>query len=121
MSEIKDFVSQGVNIYLDATSYFDAETALEVTAQRGRPIVMAGFLQKTTLPVGLFYTRNCTLYGFTITDSTVEELRYYSEQINQWLAKGDLKGKVAQRLSLSRAAEAHQIYESKKLFGKLVL
>ena len=94
---------------------------MEVIAQRGRLIVIAGISQKTTFPVGPFYLRNCCLYGFTVTDSTVEELHYSSEQINQWLTKGALKGKFAQKLPLSQSAQAHQIYESKNLFGKLVL
>jgi len=118
---IKDFVSQGVNIYWDITSHFDAEKAMEVIAQRGRLIVIAGISQKTTFPVGPFYLRNCSLYGFTVTDSTTDELQLYADQINQWLAKGVLKGKIAQILPLSQAAEAHQMYESKNLFGKLVL
>ncbi len=118
---IKGFSPQGVNVYWDTTMHFDAEKALEVTAHRGRLIVMAGLSQKTTFPVGPFYLRNCSLYGFTVTDSTVDELQLYADQINQWLAKGALKGKIAQKLPHSKAAEAHQIYESKNLFGKLVL
>ena len=58
---IKDFVCQGVNIYWDITSHFDAEKAMEVIAHRGRLIVMAGISQKTTFPVGQFYLRNCSL------------------------------------------------------------
>ncbi len=118
---IKDFSSQGVNVYWDATSHFDAERALEVIAHRGRLIVMAGISQKTTFPVGPFYLRNCTLYGFTATDSTTDELHLYADQINQWLAKGALKGRIAQKHPLSHASLAHQIYESENLFGKLVL
>jgi NADPH:quinone reductase len=84
-------------------------------------VVMAGLKQQTILPVGPFYTRNCTLYGFTVTDATREELRHYAEQINQWVMKGVLKGKIAQKLPLSQAAKAYEIYEAEDLFGKLVL
>jgi NADPH:quinone reductase len=118
---IKDFSAQGVNMYWDTTSHFDAEKALEVIAHRGRLIVMAGISLKTTFPVGPFYLRNCSLYGFTVTDSTTDELQIYADQINQRLAKRILKGRIAQKLTLSQAADAHQIYESKNLFGKLVL
>jgi NADPH:quinone reductase len=118
---IKDFSSQGVNVYWDTTTHFDAEKALEVMAHRGRLVVMAGIAQKTTFPVGLFYLRNCSLFGFTVTDSTVDELQAYADQTNQWLTKGALKGRIAQKLPLSQAAKAHEIYETKSLFGKLVL
>ena len=97
------------------------ERALSVLARRGRLIVMAGLTHRCTLPVGPFYTSNCTLYGFTITDATAEELGDYAAQINSWLAKGALQAKIAARLPLSRAAEAHGMFETHDLFGKLVL
>jgi NADPH:quinone reductase len=118
---IKDVAPQGVQVYWDATTHFDAAGALDVMAQRGRIIVMAGPAQQTLLPVGSFYFRNCTLYGFTVTDATTEELRRYADQMNAWFAKGLPKGKIAQTLPLSHAAEAHQLYETRSLFGKLVL
>jgi NADPH2:quinone reductase len=83
--------------------------------------VMAGLGHRCTLPVGPFYTSNCTLYGFTVTDATVEELGDYAAQINSWLAKGALRAKIVARLPLSQAAEAHQMFETNDLFGKLVL
>jgi NADPH2:quinone reductase len=118
---IRDAAPQGVQVYWDATPHFDATRALEVMAQRGRVIVMAGPAQQTLFPIGAFYLRNCTLYGFTVTDATTEELSRYAEQINAWLSKGLPKGKIAQTLPLSQAAQAHQLYETKSLFGKLVL
>jgi len=118
---IKDVAPRGVQVYWDATTHFDAAQAVDVMAQRGRIIVMAGPAQQTLLPVGSFYLRNCTLYGFTVTDATTEELRGYADQMNAWFARGLPKGKIAQMLPLSHAAEAHQLYETRSLFGKLVL
>jgi len=118
---IKEVAPQGVQIYWDATTHFDAARALDVMAQRGRIIVMAGPSQDTLLPVGPFYLRNCTLYGFTVTDATMEELQHYANQMNSWFARGLPKGKIAQQLPLSQAAEAHQLYETRSVFGKLVL
>ncbi len=118
---IKDFAPQGVNVYWDATRKPDAAKAMEVVAHRGRIVFMAGLSHQTTLPVGPFYTHNCSLYGFTVTDATTEELAEYAERINHWLAQGVLKGNIAKRLPLSQAARAHQMYESESLFGKLVL
>jgi NADPH2:quinone reductase len=118
---IKEVAPQGVHVYWDTTTHFDAARALDMMAQRGRIIVMAGPSQQTILPVGPFYLRNCTLYGFTVTDATMEELQRYADQMNVWFARGLPKGKIAQQLPLSHAAEAHQLYETRSLFGKLVL
>ncbi len=45
----------------------------------------------------------------------------FPDQMNVWFARGLPKGKIAQQLPLSHAAEAHQLYETRSLFGKLVL
>jgi NADPH2:quinone reductase len=118
---IRGFASTGVDIYWDATTAPEVERALSVIARRGRLIVMAGLTHRCTLPVGPFYTSNCTLYGFTVTDATIEELSDYAAQINSWLAKGALRAKIVAKLPLSQAAEAHRMFETNDLFGKLVL
>jgi NADPH:quinone reductase len=114
-------VPRGVNVYWDTTSHFDAAQALAVSAHRARMVVMAGLAQQTVFPIGPFYTGNCTLYGFTVTDATREELGHYAEQINAWVGQGILKGKIAHKLPLSEAAKAYEIYRTEDLMGKLVL
>jgi NADPH:quinone reductase-like Zn-dependent oxidoreductase len=51
----------------------------------------------------------------------MEELQRYADQMNSWFARGLPKGKIAQTLPLSHAAEAHQLYEMGSVFGKRVL
>jgi NADPH2:quinone reductase len=115
------FAPKGVNVYWDATGQPDARRAVEAVAQRGRIIFMAGRGRDTILPVGTFYVRNCTLFGFTVTEATTEELAECASIINKWLACKTLKAKIALRLPLSDAAKAHYLNESGSLFGKVVL
>ncbi|EFH84076.1 NADPH:quinone reductase [Ktedonobacter racemifer] len=118
---LKHFAPQGVNVYWDATPQPDIECALNAIAQRGRIIFMSGPLHQTTLMVGPFYMKNCTLYGFTVTDATIDELHTCASQIDYWLGRGVLKGRTALKLPLSQAAAAHRIYETQSLSGKIVL
>ena len=118
---IREFAPGGVDVYWDATGRLDARRAVDAVAQRGRIVVMAGRSHDTILPAGSFYIRNCTLYGFTVTDATVEELAEYASEIGKWLTRGALRVKIASRLPLSEAAEAHRLVESGSLFGKVVL
>jgi NADPH2:quinone reductase len=115
------FAPDGVNVYWDATGRPDVEQALAVLARRGRIVLMSGLKHRCTLPVGAFYTKNCTMFGFTVTDATIEELAAYAVEINSGLAKGVLKGKVHAILPLAQAAEANRMVERGKLFGKIVL
>jgi NADPH2:quinone reductase len=118
---VHKFAPNGVDVYWDATVQPDARRAVDTVARRGRIIFMAGRSHETVLPVGSFYIRNCTLFGFTVTDATSEELAIYASNIIKWLALKHLRAKVACRLPLSDAAKAHHLIESASLFGKVVL
>lgn len=118
---VKEFAPDGLDIYWQATQTFDLEQAVSLMAQRGRIVVIAGLNAGTTLPVGQFYTRGCTLYGYVVTYASVEELSAYARQINGWLSKGKLRARIAETLPLSEAAEAHRLQEAGKTFGKIVL
>jgi NADPH2:quinone reductase len=118
---LREFAPQGVNVYFDTTRQFDAKIALQSLAQRGRILVIAGMARDTLLPVGQFYLRNATLFGFTVTDATAKELAAYAMEINQWLARGVVRARIAYRLPLSNAAEAHRLLEAGGIFGKIVL
>ena len=59
--------------------------------------------------------------------ATAEEQRAASEDINRWLAEGDLKPKIDRVLPLAEAAAAHRLQEENTigqkgtLAGKIVL
>ncbi len=118
---LRDYAPEGVDVYLDTTRQFDGEQAVESIARRGRILVIAGLAAQTLLPVGRFYQRNATLYGFTVTDASTEELALYAHEINRWLAQGALPVRIAAHLPLSQAAEAHRMLEAGGVFGKIVL
>ncbi|MCC6265342.1 MAG: NADPH:quinone reductase [Bryobacterales bacterium] len=118
---LREFAPEGVDVYFDTTRQFDGSLAVESIARRGRIVVIAGLDARTMLPLGRFYQRNATMYGFTVTDATAEELASYAAEINRWLANGVLSARIAAHLPLSQSAEAHRMYEAGGLFGKIVL
>lgn len=118
---LREFAPDGVNVYLDVTRHFEARTALESLARRGRIVAIAGLTRETVLPVGLFYQQNATLFGFTVTDATTDELARYAREINRWIERRVLRPRIALRMPLSEAAEAHRRLEAGGLFGKIVL
>lgn len=121
LEALREFAPKGVDIYFDTTRHFDGSLAVESLARRGRILVIAGLNAQTLLPVGRFYQRNATMFGFTITDASTEELASYAVEINRWLAEGVLPARIASHLPLSQAAEAHRMFEAGGLFGKIVL
>jgi NADPH:quinone reductase len=84
---------------------------------------MAGLNAHPPFPVGAFYTKDCSMHGFAITNATPEELRDVADQINRLLAAGALKAKVDRVMPLAEAAMAHRLFEEHQaeLSGKIVL
>lgn len=61
---IKKFAPDGVNIWWGPLRQADFERAISHLSLNGRMIVIAGRDARTVFPVGPFYAKNCTVYGF---------------------------------------------------------
>ena len=124
---IKSFALNGVNVWWETLREPDFDRAVSLLAPRGRMILMAGRDARPQFPVGPFYVKGCSLYGFAMFNATSEEQRTSAEDINRWLAEGKLKPKIDRILPLSQTAEAHRlqeqstIHKSGAVAGKLVL
>lgn len=118
---LKTFAPEGLNIYWDASGKLDLESALPVMAAHGRILVMSGLDRACTLPVGQLYTKNLTLFGFTITGLGIAELAAGASIINENLALGKLKAKIHSKMRFSETAKAHSLVESGNVFGKIIL
>jgi NADPH:quinone reductase len=123
VAAIRNFAPQGVDVYWDTTRAPDFERFVPLLRHRGRTILMAGLNAHPSFPVGAFYTKDCSVHGFAVTNATPQELREVAEQINHLLAAGALKAKIDRVMPLADAAMAHRLFEDKQgeLSGKIVL
>ena len=96
-------------------------------ALRGRIVIMAGREARPPFPVGPFYVKGCSLFGFAMFNATPAEQRAAAADINRWLVEGKLKANIDRILPLSEAAAAHRLQEDNTigkagtLAGKIVL
>lgn len=124
---VRKFAPEGVNVWWETLRDPDFDKAISLLAPHGRMIVMAGRDARPSFPVGPFYSKSCSLFGFVILNSPPAQLRAAAEDINRWVTTGKLKAQIDRVLPLSKAAEAHRIQEEstiKKtgaLAGKIVL
>ena len=123
---ISEFAPDGIDVYWDTTTKPDFERAVPLLSHRARIVLMAGLDAHPPFPVGAFYTKDCSLHGFAITNATAGELQDCARAINEWLAKGKLLARVDRVMSLAEAARAHQLIEDSlrgrlKLHGNIVL
>ncbi len=124
---IRAFTPAGVDVWWETLREPDFERTIPLLALRGRMVVMAGRDARPPLPVGPFYTRDCSLVGFAMFNATAREQRSAAVDINQWLEQGKLKARIDRVMPLAQAAEAHRLQEdstirkSGVLTGKIVL
>ena len=72
---VKDFTKgQGVNVWFE-TQPPDFVRPIELLARRGRMIVMAGRQAQPTFPVGPFYVKDLSLFGFAMFNASPDEQR----------------------------------------------
>jgi NADPH:quinone reductase len=126
-AEIKRAAPNGLNVHWETLRDVDFDKAIGLMTPRGRMIVMAGRDARPVFPVGPFYLKSLSLYGFTIFGAPPEKQRACMEKILPWLAAGKIKACVDRVLPLAKTAEAHKLQEestignSGALTGKIVL
>ncbi len=127
VAAIKSFAPDGVNVWWETLREPDFERTIPLLARRGRMVVMAGRDARPMFPVGPFYTKDCSLFGFALFNTSAEEQRAGAGELNRWMSEGKLKARIDRVLPLSAAVTAHRLQEestihrSGALAGKIVL
>jgi NADPH2:quinone reductase len=126
-ARVKEFAPQGVSVWWESLREPDFDRAIGALAPRGRMVVMAGRDARPPFPVGPFYVKGCSLYGFAMFNATADQQRAAAADLNRWLAEGKLKANIDRVMPMAQAAAAHRLQEENSLHhagtlsGKLVL
>lgn len=124
---LREFAPGGLDVWWETLREPNFERTVGLLAPGGRMIVMAGRDARPVFPVGPFYVKGCSLYGFAMFNATQDEQRRAADDINRWLAAGKVKPRIDRVLPLSEAAAAHRLQEENTLHqagtlaGKIVL
>ncbi|MFM8251207.1 MAG: NADPH:quinone reductase [Planctomycetota bacterium] len=123
----KVFAPGGVQVFWETTREPQFDAIVPLLAERGRIVLMAGREARPVFPVGPFYVKGCSMHGFVMFKATPDEQRVCAEDLNRWLASGQLQPRIGREFRLSEAAQAHQLQEDNTLrqagtlAGKIVL
>jgi NADPH2:quinone reductase len=124
---VRDFAPDGVDVFWETQREPNFDKIVEYLAPRGRIVLMAGREARPEFPVGPFYVKGCSLYGFVMFAATAQQQRECADDINRWLAEGSLKARIGRVMPLAEAAAAHRLQEENTLgkagtlAGKIVL
>ncbi len=115
-ARVKDFTKgQGVNVWYETQREPDFVKTVELLAWRGRMVIMAGRQAQPTFPVGPFYTKDLSLYGFAMFKATPQEQHACSLDLNRWLAEKKLKVVIGKTFALRDTSAAHRFLEENTL------
>jgi NADPH2:quinone reductase len=117
----------GVDVWWETSRSPNFDSIFASLKLRGRVVIIAGRTSRVEFPVGAFYTKCASLYGFAMFLTSAETQRRAAEQMADWLDSGALQAKVDRVASLDDAAELHRLQEastadsSGAIRGKLVV
>lgn len=114
---LANFAPKGVDVWFETLREQDFDLILGHMTVGGRIVVVAGRDARPTLPIGTFYTRDCSLLGFAMFNAPADAQREAAEQINGWLAEGKLRANIGRVMPLAEAAAAHRLQEENTLGG----
>jgi len=126
-SVIAEHTESGIHVFWETKRTPNFQETIDLLAENGRMIVMAGRDASPPFPVGPFYVKGCSLHGFAMFKATPEVQLEAARDINQWVDSGQLRANIGRRFKLSEAAAAHQLQEDNTLHsagtlhGKIVL
>jgi len=106
---------QGVNVWYETQREPDFLRTIDLLAWRGRMVIVAGRQAQPIFPVGPFYTRDLSLFGFAMFKALPEEQQRCAQDINRWLAEKKLHPVIGRIFPLAEAAAAHRLLEENTL------
>jgi NADPH2:quinone reductase len=127
LAAVREAAPDGVDVYWETIREPAFDQAVEMLADGGRMVVMAGRDARPPFPVGPFYVKQCQLLGFVMFKASSHTQTAAAIDINRWLAAGFLRVPIDRVLPLEATAEAHALQEastihrSGSLAGKLVI
>jgi 2-desacetyl-2-hydroxyethyl bacteriochlorophyllide A dehydrogenase len=119
--QLRDYCSNGVDVYIDTSGRNEISNAIDLLAQRGRIILFAGARSQPVLPVIALFQKGASIHGVVISEATAAELAAAAREVNRLLAAGRLRSRDVERRPLSDAAQVHHQMERGELQGRVVL
>lgn len=115
---IREFAGEkGLNVWYETQREPNFQRMVPLMAQRGRMVIMAGRQAQPTFPVGPFYVKDLSLFGFAMFNASQEEQQAAATDLNRWLAEKKLHAPVGKVFKLDEAAKAHRFLEDNTLGG----
>ena len=116
-ARLREFAESGIDVWYETQREPNLELAIPLLRRGGRMIVIAGRAARPVLPLGGFYTRDCSLLGFAMFNAHPDEQRRAADDINRWVGTGQLRPVIGRTFPLAEAAAAERLLEDNTIGG----
>ena len=116
-ARLREFAPEGVDVWFESRRDPDLEVSIPLLRPRGRMVLIAGRAARPILPLGPFYTRDCSIRGFAMFNSGADEQRPAAEEVARWAGMGKLKAVVGRIFPLAEAGAAQKFLEENTIGG----
>jgi len=106
-----------IDVWFETLREQDVDRIIRHMALGGRIVVMAGCGARPPFPVGAFYGKDCSLFGFVIFNAPPEQQRKCAAEINRWMARARVRPLIDRVMGLHETAAAHRLQEENTLLG----
>jgi NADPH:quinone reductase-like Zn-dependent oxidoreductase len=121
LAKLADAAPHGADVYWDTSGHLDLPAIAPLLAIGARIIVTAAGEPTVSLPARNFYVHDVSVRGFAISNASTSDLAATARIINSRLADNTLQARIAARMPLTAAAEAHRQLEAGQAKGRLVV
>ncbi|HXF46262.1 MAG TPA: NADPH:quinone reductase [Burkholderiaceae bacterium] len=112
---------EGADRVIDVDFAANVNEALAAVRQEGDIVVYGSGKPEIAVPFFPAIVKNVRLRFFIVYNLAPEDRAAAIAQLMRWLEQGCLRHHIAARLPLARIAEAHELVESGRAVGKVVL
>jgi NADPH2:quinone reductase len=116
-AQLRAFTPEGIDVWYETQREPNFEVSIPLLRKHGRMILMAGRTAKPPFPLGAFYPRNCSLFGFAMFNVSAPDQRRCAVDMIRWVDEGLLKPIIGRVFPLSAAAEAERFLDENTLKG----
>lgn len=116
-ARVTEIVPGGAAVWWETSNQPNFDKMAAALGRFGRIILMAGRAARPEFPVGPFYTKCCSMLGFAMFLMPADAQRRAAEEINRWMAAGDIRPAIDRVATLEDTPELHRLQEENTLRG----
>lgn len=121
LAKLGDAAPDGADVYWDSSGHLDLPAIAPLLAVGARIIITATRDPTVSLPALHYYRQDVRVLGFAISNASTSDLAAIARIINSRLADNTLQPRIAAKMPLTAAAEAHRLQEAGNVKGRIVI